>query len=1039
MMNGVQASGRLLRAPHRGDPEEKYSEDRTRTHQKRRTRYVSKKSAISGSIADALSRLSGEADAVREMRDDMKEVEQSDSVHGAAPSDLESERDGEHEPDPGSLDGAAVLGAMSSGSHSLVSRPFAWGRIVVSLAAATVAGRMCGTRYSTKIIAGTIAASAACLAARWAANRAYDWSVRMLVNAHRDSQAFTSGVPARPRRTYDDLASACLFIKNALNPDFSEECRWELVSTALHSGLDDGRAPYQRGSKMEPDQIAVHEHVRVDPWFGPIFTVYSVPEITSQTVIRLGNCDRSDAAKISLTIASRISMLNVPKQLADEIFHGSATIARAIASQRRLQDNSHEIGGDWMATACALLASLATTVALGGAAPASVGALTRNCSVDGQFIIDVVFSPYCEEWFKELMRWLGIKRPSVVFGALEFALGWALGGADGNVERLLPALTMHCFADIFSVPNRILIHQLFNLAVTMCRHRRVANMAPGSLAGRTAAMCLGSLTLNAVNAMSRRARSRSPGLGDPGREVLSCFGYRFGDRLVPWTEKLPTPGIRVMKHANFDEDQPRARMMISLGPVVEGHCPAVPDRNHYPSVLHGVLNRFCSEPPAIDRALLLEFASFVREEVRQLPVVDPDADMTPECWLSETHYPKWRQDQLMEGWDNSMRMLSLDDFFLDGFMKTETYLKFANPRGINSRSDNFKVAIGPCCKHMEHIVYAHYAEFIKNVPVRDRPRYIMNLMSHLPSPYYETDYTAFERHFVPDLLRACEMLLYEHLLHHFPELYNILETAMCGLNRIRYKAFTICVKGRRMSGEMVTSLGNGFTNLMLAKFVALKSGAQIVGVVEGDDGLFATNRPLNEELFGRLGFTIKIQKRESLLESSFCGLMMSDDLISFTDPYVALCNLGWSTSPQAFQSERVRKELLRAKALSLLHEHPRCPMLSAVASRLIEITNGYSPRYTSGWYKWKLQGEIESTLNETMEMARTGPSDSARDCFYRLYGASPAAQIDFERYVGGWSGGPLSHYALEMIADAHPSSACFREMWHDYVSSSPSL
>jgi len=848
-----------------------------------------------------------------------------------------------------------------------------------------------------------------------------------------------SGVPSRRRTVMDDLASVALVLKNSLNVSYSERCRWELVAMSDSASITDVRAPYQRGSKMEEDALKIAEYVKIDPWFGPVHTIRAVPEIVSQTVVRLNNCSPEDASKLSLTIASRISMLNVPKTYTDECYHGSATISRAVVSQRRFQDESPMSDDNWLITAGFYLAPMLSSILPWQVSPASILGGASLCGIDSQFLIDVFLAPYIEEWFKNLMSKCGISRPSLTFGLVEFCLGLHVGGDLGTVKALAPALAMHALLDGLSTATRICLHQTFNLAVHLVRCRNRLLLNPGSMVGRALATCAGSLALTAVNSMACRSGPRSPGLKNPGSDTLSCFGYRFGDRVAPWTERLPTAGVRVMTHANFNEEQPRARMMVSLGPVVFGHCPPIPDRNHYPTVLHGVLNRFCSTPPPIDRVLLFEFETFVRNEVLRLPVVPPDADMTPEHWLLDTHYPRWRQDQLMEGWDNSMRSLCLEDFELNGFMKTETYLKFANPRGINSRSDNFKVAVGPCCKHMEHIVYSHYGEFIKNVPVRQRPEYITQLMGHCPGPYYETDYTAFERHFVPELLRACEMVLYDHLLHHFPELFNVIESAMCGLNRIRYKAFTICVKGRRMSGEMVTSLGNGFTNLMLAKFVAFKSNATIVGVVEGDDGLFASNRPLREDLFAKLGFTIKIQKRETLLESSFCGLMMSEDLISLTDPFVALCNLGWSTSPQASQSARVRKELLRAKALSLLHEHPQCPMLSSVAARLIELTNGSEPRYTAGWYKWKLQGEIEESMNETMRMAKVGPSTSARDCFYRLYGVSPEAQVAFENYIMNWDGGAIAHYAIESMADEHPSSHAFREMWHDYVTTAPTL
>lgn len=919
---------------------------------------------------------------------------------------------------------------MTLESQSLIGEACPWGKAAVAIATTLVCGKyLRGSRWRRTVV-GVISTYALCELARRLSTALYTLVARRLV-AKEMTLAGPSGRPDRSRTWMDTAASFSLWLKNSFNGSYSEQCRWEKYASARTSEEADVRAPYQRGSKKEDDSLTVAAFIKVDPFFGPAFRIVAVPEIVSQTIVRLNNCGPSDSMKLSHTIASRISMLNVPKRWTDLVFHGSAMVARAVVSQRRFQDLGAE------RTDASLLMSASVFLPVLGALPAgSLGAQALGFRCDTQFTVEVIIAPYLEETFKTSLYCAGLTRASTLFGLCEYLFRALDERGGGILLRGLPALAMHWAIEGKSFCARVLFHQAFNGIINADRLVRNHKLNAGSLIPRLAEICGGWVGMGAINAMSSR---RVPGIANPGSGVLSCFGYRFGDRLVPATEMLPTPGVRVMKHSNFLEDVPRARMMVSLGPVVQGYCPAIPDRNHYPSVLHGVLNRFCSEPPPIDYRLLAEFREFVKAEVSVLPVVDPDADVTEATWLAETHYPLWRQKQLITEWDDCMHMLCFEDLNLEGFMKTETYLKFANPRGINSRSDRFKVAVGPLCKHMEHITYSHYGEFIKNVPVRDRPAYIMEHMGHCPGPYYETDYTAFERHFLPEIMESCEMLLYEHLLHHFPETFSLLKSAMCGLNRIRYKAFTICVLGRRMSGEMVTSLGNGFTNLMLAKFVAYKSGAHLTGFVEGDDGLFAASRPLDESLFARLGFTIKIQHRESILESSFCGLMMSEDLISFTDPFVALCNLGWSTSPQAYQSERVRQELLRAKALSLLHEHPRCPMLSAVAIRLIELTSAHSPRFTTGWYRWRLQGEISASESETMAMARVGPSDVARDCFSKLYGVGPDMQRQFEEWTREWDGGPISHAAVEALASGHASEVCFSEMWHEYVTTSQQI
>lgn len=80
-----------------------------------------------------------------------------------------------------------------------------------------------------------------------------------------------------------------------------------------------------------------------------------------------------------------------------------------------------------------------------------------------------------------------------------------------------------------------------------------------------------------------------------------------------------------------------------------------------------------------------------------------------------------------------------------------------------------------------------------------------------------------------------------------------------------------------MSGDMCTSLGNGFSNKMKAEFLAYKAGGTIDGFVEGDDGLFVTNFELRSSDYEKLGFTIKIEEIADPCEASFCGMIFGED------------------------------------------------------------------------------------------------------------------------------------------------------------------
>lgn len=457
-------------------------------------------------------------------------------------------------------------------------------------------------------------------------------------------------------------------------------------------------------------------------------------------------------------------------------------------------------------------------------------------------------------------------------------------------------------------------------------------------------------------------------------------------------------------------------------------APPFPDIRHGPTLLHGCLKRFCANPPDPDPKRLRRLKRFVRLFVkRHFKPLPPDADVSLETWLAGTNYTEARKQELRDAWAQATWSCSKADVRNNSFGKAETYLSYKPARGINSRADRFKCFSGPYFKLIEAEVYQHRA-FIKHEPVRTRPQYIRDMLGHFPGPYYETDYSQFEKHFTPQVLEACEFQLYEHMLQHHKEAWNDIRRVMVGTNVCKFKHFTIKIRGRRMSGEMCTSLGNGFTNLMLASFVAYEKTGRLdslVGVVEGDDGLFATSAELHAEDFKSLGFDIKILSHSNLLRTSFCGIVMSDDYATMTDPRSVLLNFGWSCSRLAFGKKKTRDGLLRAKALSLAYEHPSCPVLSALAQRGLVLTQGAEPSFDLDSYKQQIKSEIERFKDETRALLLAGPSEQTRKDFATQFGVPVELQLRVEREIA------CCGEFLEGPGIAELMSTCSADCW-DY-------
>jgi len=389
---------------------------------------------------------------------------------------------------------------------------------------------------------------------------------------------------------------------------------------------------------------------------------------------------------------------------------------------------------------------------------------------------------------------------------------------------------------------------------------------------------------------------------------------------------------------------------------------------------------------------LKEFEDFVISEVTKLPKVDVGS-VDFEKWVSSRDsYNENRKNQLrkefeqLRGGHPSRRQCQS----IASFVKSESYPAQKHARMINSRSDAFKAWAGPYVSAMEEIVYSHCPEFIKHTPVHERPAKIAAL-KQANMRYYSTDFTAFESHFLPEVMESCENILYRYLLQDWDGI-DLLCSTNAGTNRMRTRSGVKAkCEGRRMSGDLWTSLGNGFTNLMLAKFLAWKQGKVLMGFVEGDDGLFATEaEQFTAALYKRMyGFDIKLIEVLDPCSASFCGMIFADSGQIIRDPVRFLQTFGWT---QSFieAGPKVMHELLLAKCLSAIQETPHCPIVGAIARECMKVCEGYHPRFIRDGYHQFLSD---------LSVPNFAPSEETRMLFQASFGVSCDDQVELEAQI----------------------------------------
>lgn len=450
----------------------------------------------------------------------------------------------------------------------------------------------------------------------------------------------------------------------------------------------------------------------------------------------------------------------------------------------------------------------------------------------------------------------------------------------------------------------------------------------------------------------------------------------------------------------------------SLGVHVLGLALPAPSTSDCITQAMGARKRFASAVPPFVPKMQRAFRSFVRMWLqRNMAVLPSDTDYTVEHWLSRAPYSQARKDELLASWNACNRTISRRHYRNKMFTKHEDYTTWKQARCINSRTDQFKCLTGPYFHAIEQLLF-RTKNFIKFVPVRGRPRFIRDRLQSTSDYYACTDHSAFESHMTPEVLKACEFQLYRHVLGQAgrPVLGHIFH-ALAGTNTCVSRGCTVTLKGARMSGDMCTSLGNGFTNMMTMFFMCSQKHLECDGIFEGDDGITRISGKLEDlptvDDFKAIGMDLKLKYVSDLASADFCGLVSHPKVLeNLADPNELLVKFGWTMSTYMHSKPAMRLRLLRAKAYSLAFELPHCPIAAALASYALRVTTGVKPLFqtdhSSKWWEQQLlsfEGSGFGRLRKLFtELHREIPIES-REVVRREFNVPIAHQLKVEAYL----------------------------------------
>lgn len=515
------------------------------------------------------------------------------------------------------------------------------------------------------------------------------------------------------------------------------------------------------------------------------------------------------------------------------------------------------------------------------------------------------------------------------------------------------------------------------------------------------------------------------------------YGYRTDEiYLPPLNWAAPTDGSEFSPNMKGTNMFRRNIQAASIPNPILGFVAPRPDTGDQMSLKQGAKKRLVHERPKMNNRSKRRFKRFVARRLpKMFKPLQGDQVLSFEEWLERSNYPEWRKQQLREC------QRALDEGTVQEhkiweakmFAKDEFYLEYKYHRTINARSDYVKCIIGRFAASIEKQVFKNPC-FIKKRPRAEWPDYITDLCSGREHGY-ASDYSSFEASFVREIMKICEMQLYIYMLQYvWTREVNQRFRMLAGWNVITAKAFFVKLLARRLSGEMVTSLGNGFSNLMVNLFVLHEKGCRNVAcVVEGDDGLYMFDGPMpNEKDFEELGFIIKLTPVKSLHEASFCGVVFDpDDRAPLADPYKTLATCSWLDAQYGGASIKKRQTLAHIKGLSLLAQYPGCPVLQSVALWMLRV-NGYKPNQrdavltyaTTHCRDWWQRKVLEQIKRSPFVPRRVG--EGSRKVISKVYGMSVEKQIELESLFDNATG------SVD-LTDVTGLPQLYKQHWKQYV------
>nr|QXV86643.1 RNA-dependent RNA polymerase [Tombusviridae sp.] len=363
-------------------------------------------------------------------------------------------------------------------------------------------------------------------------------------------------------------------------------------------------------------------------------------------------------------------------------------------------------------------------------------------------------------------------------------------------------------------------------------------------------------------------------------------------------------------------------------------------------------------------------------------------------WLLHSNYAPQRIAQLLRVWNSGARIV---DIVRKTFLKLQE-LPIGKPdRGIQACPDSTLAVTRPWYLQIESVVF--YSKFaIKHIPYDKRGAIIHQRLDHFKY-ICVMDYSRYESSHKFHNMVGCELSFYKKFLP--SDIYEQVEYLHKNLVANNPYCSFESRNGIRASGDGDTSLGNTYTNIMLADFVFHLCGIEWDGFFEGDDNVVGFDCADIDSFMEQfriitrlLGYEVKLERRESILDSRFLSTYYGSEAC-WQDPESVLMRL--NASFKVYYNPTLEKDLFNSKYLSAYLNNKDAPIIGPLCFKNLDHRRKYiipDSGQTSTWYREKIDSQNEYLRTHKLTC---NVSMQTRAEYAEVTGISPSEQIFCEQ------------------------------------------